>query len=67
MSPVRNSSGALNLAGIILKCNLAAEQRSIISNGVNDHRPPIFIPEALVRLLFEVCRKFVLDFIIIKF
>jgi len=33
--PVRNSSGALNPAGIILKCDLAAEQRGIISNGVN--------------------------------
>ena len=34
VNPVRNSSGALNPAGIILKCNPAAEQRSIISNGV---------------------------------
>jgi hypothetical protein len=44
--PVRNSSGALNPvrdlslnginpAGIILKSNPAAEQRGIISNGVN--------------------------------
>jgi len=32
--PVRNSSGALNPAGIILKCDPAAEQRDIISNGV---------------------------------
>ena len=38
MNPVRNSSGALNPAGINLKCNPAtggtAEQRGIISNGV---------------------------------
>ena len=36
VNPVRNSSGALNPAGIILKCNPAAEQRGIISNGVNE-------------------------------
>jgi len=34
VNPVRNSSGALDPAGIILKCNPAAEQRGIISNGV---------------------------------
>jgi integrase len=34
VNPVRNSSGTLNPAGIILKSNLAAEQRGIISNGV---------------------------------
>ena len=34
--PVRNSSGALNPAGIILKCNPDAEQRGIISNGVKN-------------------------------
>ena len=34
VNPVRNSSGALNPAGINLKCNPATEQRSIISNGV---------------------------------
>jgi hypothetical protein len=34
VNPVRNSSGALNPAGIILKSNPAAEQRGIISNGV---------------------------------
>jgi len=37
VNPVRNSSGALNRAGILLKWNLAAEQRGIIklrkSNG----------------------------------
>jgi hypothetical protein len=35
VNPVRNSSGALNPAGMILKSNPAAEQRGIISNGVN--------------------------------
>jgi anaerobic selenocysteine-containing dehydrogenase len=34
VNPVRNSSGALNPAGIVLKSNPAAEQRGIISNGV---------------------------------
>jgi hypothetical protein len=36
VNPVRNSSGALNPAGIIAKSNPAAEQRGIISNGVKD-------------------------------
>jgi hypothetical protein len=39
VNPVRNSSGALNPAGIILKSNPAAEQRGIISNGVNSEIP----------------------------
>jgi hypothetical protein len=39
VNPVRNSSGALNPAGIILKSNHAAEQRGIISNGVNSELP----------------------------
>ena len=34
VNPVRNSSGALNPAGIILKSD-AIEQRGIVSNGVN--------------------------------
>jgi hypothetical protein len=34
VNPVRNSSGASNTAGIILRPNSAAEQRGIISNGV---------------------------------
>ncbi|TSC92554.1 MAG: DNA polymerase III subunit gamma/tau [Candidatus Berkelbacteria bacterium Licking1014_7] len=34
VNPVRNSSGALNPVGIILKSDPAAEQRGIISNGV---------------------------------
>jgi len=37
VNPVRNSSGALNPAGIIIKPNPAAEQRGIISNGVNNY------------------------------
>ena len=36
VNPVRNSSGALNPAGIILRSNPAAEQRGIISNGVKE-------------------------------
>jgi hypothetical protein len=39
VNPVRNSSGALNPAGIIIKPNPAAEQRGIISNGVNINGP----------------------------
>ena len=39
VNPVRNSSGALNPAGIILKSNPVAEQRGIISNGVNSAFP----------------------------
>jgi len=35
VNPVRNSIGALNPAEIVLKCNPTAEQRGIISNGVN--------------------------------
>jgi hypothetical protein len=42
MNPVRNSSGALNPAGIILELNPTAKQWGIISNGVkvrrSDHR-----------------------------
>jgi len=34
VNPVRNSSGALTPAGMIIKPNPAAEQRGIISNGV---------------------------------
>jgi hypothetical protein len=34
VNPVRNSSGALNPVGMIIKPNPSAEQRSIISNGV---------------------------------
>jgi hypothetical protein len=35
VNPVRNSSGALNPAGIILKSDPAALQRVIVSNGVD--------------------------------
>jgi hypothetical protein len=35
VNPIRNSSVALNPAGIIIKPNPAAEQQGIISNGVN--------------------------------
>jgi hypothetical protein len=35
VNPVRNSSGPLNPAEIILKYNPAEEQQGIISNGVN--------------------------------
>jgi DNA repair exonuclease SbcCD ATPase subunit len=37
VNPVRNSSGALNPAGIVLKSDPTAEQRGIISNGVKDY------------------------------
>jgi hypothetical protein len=33
VNPVRNSSGPLNPAGIVLKCHPSAEQRGLISNG----------------------------------
>jgi len=36
VNPVRNSSGALNPAGIILGLNPVAKQRGIISNGVKE-------------------------------
>jgi len=35
VNPVRNFSGALKPAGMILNCNPVAEQWGIISNGVN--------------------------------
>jgi len=41
VNPVRNSSGALNPAGIILKSNPATEQRGIISNGVKMNHPQV--------------------------
>ena len=42
MNPVRNSNGALNPAGIILKRNPAAEQWGSISNGVKRYRQEIW-------------------------
>ena len=47
VNPVRNSSGALTPAGIILKSNPAAEQRDIISNGVNEIRRSMVDPSTL--------------------
>jgi hypothetical protein len=41
VNPVRNSSGALNPAGIILKSNPATEQRGIISNWVKMNHPQV--------------------------
>jgi hypothetical protein len=37
VNPLRNSSGALNPAGIFLKPNPASEQLAIISNEVKAH------------------------------
>ena len=52
VNPVRNSSGALNPAGIILKSNPTAEQRGIISNGVNGL--PFSVPMSLPQDKLEV-------------
>jgi ABC-type Fe3+/spermidine/putrescine transport system ATPase subunit len=52
VNPVRNSSGALNPAGIILKSNPTAEQRGIISNGVNGL--PLSVPMNLPQDKMEV-------------
>jgi hypothetical protein len=43
VNPVRNSGGALNPAGIIVKSNPVSEQRGIISNGVKKFIPYYFI------------------------
>jgi heptosyltransferase-1 len=45
VNPVRNANGSLNPAGIIVKSTSAAEQRGIISNGVNHFSPKLHIPE----------------------
>ena len=42
MNPVRNSNGALNPAGIILKRNPAAVQWGSISNGVKRYRQEVW-------------------------
>jgi hypothetical protein len=42
VNPVRNSNGALNPSGIILKLNPTAEQWGIISNGVKRYRQEIW-------------------------
>jgi len=52
VNPVRNSSGALSPTGIILKSNPAAEQRGIISNGVNGLQ--VSLPMGLSQEKFEV-------------
>jgi predicted TIM-barrel fold metal-dependent hydrolase len=44
---VRNSSGALDPTGIIVKPNPAAEQWGIISNGVKKFIPYYYIPETM--------------------
>ena len=49
VNPVRNSSGALDPAGIILKCNPAAEQGGIISNGVKRSQSQSYMEENLER------------------
>ena len=50
VNPVRNSSGSLNPAGIILKSNPVAEQRGIISNGVNS---AFHVPRRQAQSLFH--------------
>jgi hypothetical protein len=54
MNPVRNSSGALNPAGIILELNPTAKQRGIISNGVKVRR---FDPICIAVKNLEDARK----------
>ena len=53
VNPVRNSSGALNPAGIIVKSNPAAEQRGIISNGVKNLSRDLGGCEPLLR--YRIC------------
>ena len=55
VNPVRNSSGALNPAGIILKCNPAAEQRGIISNGVKVSVYPAYGRTGLHACTLKLC------------
>jgi tetratricopeptide (TPR) repeat protein len=47
LNPVRNSNGALNLAGNILKSDPTAEQRGIISNGVNEQKSLDFLKDMM--------------------
>jgi tetratricopeptide (TPR) repeat protein len=47
VNPVRNSNGALNPAGNILKSDPAAEQRGIISNGVNEENSQEFLKDMM--------------------
>jgi hypothetical protein len=58
--PVRNPSrcdsipsGALNAAGIVLKCKPAAEQGDVISNGVDVKSPARHGTEAIKRQSIE--------------
>ena len=57
VNPVRNSSGALNPAGIILKSNPAVEQRGIISNGVNIVYLRLKSPSLLSRVKTSIAGK----------
>ena len=57
VNPVRNSSGALNPAGIILKSNPAVEQRGIISNGVNIVYLRLKNPSLLSQVKTSIARK----------
>jgi hypothetical protein len=47
VNPVRNSSRALNPAGIIVKSNPVTEQRGVISNGVKKFIPYYYISETM--------------------
>jgi tetratricopeptide (TPR) repeat protein len=47
VNPVGNSNGALNPAGNILKSDLAADQRGIISNGVNEEKSKEFLKDRM--------------------
>ena len=69
VNPVRNSSGALNTTGIILRSNPAAEQRGITSNGVkgeskapnqegNKNRNIPIVPPVIVKIPNEKVPKY---------
>jgi len=57
VNPVRNSSGALNTAGIIPKSNPAMEQPGIISNGVNIVYLRLKSPSLLSRVKTSIARQ----------
>jgi len=66
VSPVRNSSGALNPSEIIAKYNSAAEKRNIISNGVNRGllsglRPEEFMRRGRIPVVMEVTKRLTLS------
>ncbi len=51
VNPVRNFSGALNPAGIVLTSNLFAQQRGVISNGVKNYkREEVPFPEEINKI-----------------